>query len=139
MGLYVTWRCCRRKHYQEIPFVWYLLILLFLTVTGRISSKEVRILIIPIWKFGLEELVNVVIFVPLGFLWNCMCCKKYSLTRSVSVGICISCGIEILQLIFHKGTFETMDIITNTCGTIIGYLIFNCFLIVKKKRCERFS
>ena len=50
-------------------------------------------------------------------------------------GIGLSSAIEIVQLVSHRGLFELDDIIHNTLGTILGYLI----LLVFQRLTEQFK
>ena len=45
----------------------------------------------------------------------------------------ISVSVEVLQLILHRGVFETEDIIINTLGTAIGTLSFIFSKRVRRK------
>ena len=69
--------------------------------------------------FG-ENILNVLLFVPIGFLAGCglqgMIFKKV-----VLLGGGLSVFIELLQLVFKKGFCETDDVIHNVLGCIIGY------------------
>ena len=51
---------------------------------------------------------------------------------TVFVCILISAGIEIVQLITHRGLFEFDDIIHNTIGAVIGAVI----VVVLRRRVE---
>ncbi len=39
------------------------------------------------------------------------------------MGMCISASIEVLQFFFHRGFAETDDVMHNTLGCAIGFLI----------------
>ena len=67
------------------------------------------------WKFLLENVGNVVLFIPLGVA------LKWSGVKDVKkAGFFTSLLIEVLQLIFALGTFECDDLIHNTLGAVIG-------------------
>ena len=70
-----------------------------------------------------NTMLNILLFVPLGvmlpFLW-----KKYkSLTTTLLFGFFLSLSIELLQIFTYRAT-DINDIITNTIGTLLGYLVF---------------
>ena len=66
---------------------------------------------------------NVVLFIPIGFLILFLLTKKLR-WLGIVIGLLISAGIEVCQLVFHRGLFEFDDIIHNTLGTVIGIGIF---------------
>lgn len=67
---------------------------------------------------------NVLLFVPYGFLcaWNFKPLKQ--LIPCVFAGACSSLFIETIQLLTQRGYFQIDDILTNTLGALIGYLVF---------------
>jgi len=70
--------------------------------------------------------LNILMTIPLGlllpFIWSAM--RKG--WKVIVVGFMFSFGIEFTQLFTNRVT-STSDLITNTAGTIIGYLIFLIF------------
>ena len=69
-----------------------------------------------------ETLLNVVLFVLMGFLLPLLWKRFYSLRSTVLFGFLVSAGIELLQ-IFTFRTTDINDLITNTTGTLLGYLL----------------
>lgn len=68
----------------------------------------------------LQIIVNIVMFIPIGFLLPC-CFSLYEKYRYVLItAITVSVSIELIQLIFKMGLFETDDIINNVFGAMIG-------------------
>ena len=66
-------------------------------------------------QFLLENIGNVVLFIPLGVA------LKWSGVKDVKkAGILSSLTIEVLQFTFALGTFECDDLIHNTLGAVIG-------------------
>ncbi len=67
---------------------------------------------------------NILLFVPYGFL----CCWAFpgvrKFFRCTLVGALTSLGIEILQLATGRGYFQIDDILTNTIGAMLGYILF---------------
>ena len=64
--------------------------------------------------------LNVLLFVPFGFLLPMLWSKFRSVKECAMMGCITSCIIEISQ-IFTFRTTDINDLITNTAGTIIGY------------------
>ena len=66
-------------------------------------------------QFLLENIGNVVLFIPLGVA------LKWSGVKDVKkAGLLASLLIEVLQFTFALGTFERDDLIHNTFGAVIG-------------------
>ena len=66
---------------------------------------------------------NVLIFVPLGF-FKPMASKKRSFIGTVMDGAFLSLIVEVFQLFSKMGSFDVDDLILNTSGVVLGYLIF---------------
>lgn len=67
---------------------------------------------------------NILLFVPYGILfpWAFKDCRSFFTT--LLSGVAISLGIECMQLFTARGFFQIDDILTNTLGAVVGYLIF---------------
>lgn len=77
---------------------------------------------------------NVVCFVPFGILLP-MNVKKTS--RFISIFLLtfmVSLIIETIQLITRTGSFDVDDILLNTLGGVIGYIIYALTLKIKHRR-----
>jgi glycopeptide antibiotics resistance protein len=72
----------------------------------------------------LYAVANGILFVPLGALLPCIWDKAKQFKWCISVGILSSMSIEFCQLILCCGVVQTEDIIMNTAGTAVGYLIY---------------
>jgi len=70
-----------------------------------------------------ENILNVVIFVPLG-IYSGILVKRWTFSEKLLLFFLLSLTIEGLQYILRLGAFDVTDIITNTLGGIIGFLIF---------------
>lgn len=81
---------------------------------------------------NVSPILNVVLFVPLCFLifyfLKKMFDKVYSdkkiLVCSLFISFSMSLFIELIQLIFNKGTFQLSDLTYNTAGGILGAVIY---------------
>lgn len=49
------------------------------------------------------------------------------------VGFVCSCGIELSQLITQRGYCQLDDVVTNTAGMLIGWIIWNRLNKFKRK------
>lgn len=75
-----------------------------------------------VWSV-INLLGNVLVFVPFGF-FKPMASKKRSFMGTVFDGIFLSLVVEVFQLFSKVGRFDVDDLILNTSGVILGYLIF---------------
>lgn len=158
--LVVLWMIGKRKSIKEKlifinkMFFEYLLVLNIITIlqiTGVIGmSFQMPSFIETIQFFNkvntpfigssiLMITLNLMLFIPLGFLlpvalkdnkWNC---KKV-----VIVGFLLSFCIEFLQL-FGGRMFEIDDIVANSSGALLGYLLFETFNAIKKEKTRKKS
>lgn len=80
----------------------------------------------------LQIIINIAMFIPIGFLLPC-CFRLYEKYRYVLITtVIVSVSIELLQLIFKMGLFETDDVINNVFGVMIGLGIYVVLKKVKK-------
>lgn len=102
----------------------YIAAVLWITLFSRIGDGYRGFLLplhsyVEIWKgnrqFLLENIGNVVLFIPLGVALKCGGMKDVKKT-----GFFASLLIEVLQFTFALGTFECDDLIHNTLGAVIG-------------------
>ncbi|MCD8012348.1 MAG: VanZ family protein [Lachnospiraceae bacterium] len=67
---------------------------------------------------------NVIGFLPFGALVPLMFRGARKLWRTALLSFEISALVEVTQLIFHVGCFDVDDMILNTLGGVLGYLMF---------------
>lgn len=84
---------------------------------------------------GLSFILNIVLFVPLGFLCPILSRTYQSAKADILGGFFLSLFIEISQLFTLYRATDINDLITNILGAVVGYLCFN--LIVKLKVVKR--
>lgn len=75
---------------------------------------------------------NILLFIPYGFLLGIVWKKEKRFLNHLSLGFLTSVGIECLQLVSGRGVFQTDDMITNTIGAAVGYLVF--YLVIGWRR-----
>ena len=119
----------------------YYFLVLCSTVICRASHGERHIELIPFWNYLdiwnrvdypadlIEVLLNIALFIPIGLLLGGMGMKLKKVFLS---GVILSCVIEGSQFAFRRGLCETDDVIHNTLGCIIGYLVFLWLLKIKR-------
>lgn len=123
-----------------IIYIIVMIYLLFLSETmGRTGSHEIRYNLVPfreigryfslrraMWVlFAVNILGNIAAFVPLGaFLPILMPPGLKSGWFIITCGCVLSAIVELIQLITMTGSCDVDDIILNTIGTMIGYLLY---------------
>ena len=75
------------------------------------------------WLWLPEVIMNIVVFVPIGFVLG-LAFRKIKGWQALLVGIGISVGIELLQYFFRKGFADVNDVMHNTLGCLVGYLLY---------------
>jgi len=68
---------------------------------------------------------NIIGFIPLGILLPIMSTRLQRILRTTGVVFLISLSFETIQLITNLGVFDVDDLILNTIGGAIGYLIYS--------------
>lgn len=82
---------------------------------------------------------NILLFIPLGFCIPLFFNKKNKLSKVILYGFTASLTIEVLQIFTPFNTTDIDDIIFNTFGSILGFIIFNIiYRIFKKTKIEEF-
>lgn len=87
---------------------------------------EPNIYLIPLWGIQNDlknSVLNVILFLPLGFVLPILCSDFRSIKRSMLTGGLLSILIELLQMFTFRAT-DINDVLTNTLGTLLGYLLY---------------
>ena len=101
----------RQYRYNLIPFVeirrfW-------------VYRKQLGVMAVVTNLFG-----NVIGFLPFGFILPVILDKMRSGWLIVLAGFGLSVTVEVIQLITKVGCFDVDDMILNTAGAALGYLLF---------------
>jgi glycopeptide antibiotics resistance protein len=122
----------RKQSFLHIVTVFLFCYYLFgiLTVTGIGYTSKIRfrpnISLIPFLGMitgPIDTMLNVILFVPLGIFLPLLY-KKYHHIKPVALtGFLFSLSVEIVQM-FGWGSTDINDLITNTAGVCLGYLIY---------------
>jgi glycopeptide antibiotics resistance protein len=94
--------------------------------------KDRRANLIPFSEpsiFTSENILNVLIFVPLG-IYVIILFEGWTFGKKLLFFFLISLLIEGLQYVLGIGAFDVTDLITNTLGGVIGLLIFRAIASV---------
>ena len=130
----VWWKGFRRRlrYGALLLLVEWVFLVLCAILFFRETSAERGYNLMPFWSywdygkdsyfmemFG-ENILNVLLFVPVGFLAGCGL-EGMTFKKVLLLGGGFSVFIELLQFVFKKGFCETDDVIHNVLGCIIGY------------------
>ena len=79
---------------------------------------------------------NVLIFLPLGFFMP-MASKSRSLLDTTFYSLALSLVIEISQLFMKVGCFDVDDLLLNTIGGMLGYIVFSICNAVRRRHAKK--
>ena len=139
--LYLVTILCTRRYKKPIfstTFIIYFIMLFIITIFERepgsrtgVSLKFFETLGGP--KANAYVVENVLLFIPFGILIPLKWKKLRNPFVCTFLGFCLSCAIEIIQLITERGHFQIDDILTNTIGALIGVIIIRgfSFMVIK--------
>lgn len=74
------------------------------------------------WEMNL--IGNVLMFIPVGIIWPVCFPKLNSMGKTVLAGFALSLFIEVSQLLFYQRCSDVDDVLLNTCGVMIGALVY---------------
>lgn len=109
----------------------YFWIVLESTVLTRISTPhpEYELELFWSWKKAIGEqdvqsmteiVLNVLLLFPIGLLLPAVTGKRLRWYQGLMIGVGVSLGIEVLQLVMHRGLFEFDDLVHNGVGCMMG-------------------
>ena len=75
---------------------------------------------------------NTTMFIPIGIIWPIVFKELNTHKKVIAAGVGFSLCIEILQLPFYDRVTDIDDLILNSLGFVVGYIIY---LLGKKIRC----
>ncbi|MCT4544748.1 MAG: VanZ family protein [Vallitalea sp.] len=76
---------------------------------------------------------NIFAFIPFGFFVPTLFIKTRCFIKVILISGLLSLLVELMQYKFAVGTFDVDDIILNTIGGFVGYIVFKiCFNIYYK-------
>lgn len=107
-------------------FSYYLVGVLTMTGIGKLKAFSPRIVLVPFLDMmsgPVDTLLNIILFVPLGFFLPLLYGKYSRIGRAALAGFLFSLTIEIVQM-FGRGSTDINDLITNTVGTCLGFLAY---------------
>lgn len=110
----------------------YVIMIFCSTIFFRSVMNERQYDFHPFWSYAAiddgrgdlleENIMNFLVFVPVGVLLGCGF-RSITWRKVMLIGGCLSVSIEMLQLITKRGFSEFDDVMHNTVGCMIGYVI----------------
>ena len=94
--------------------------------TVQFMTFDVILYLIPFAGFINDlrnSILNIFLFLPMGLLLPLVCSSCRRFRQVLKIGFFTSLGIELAQLFTYRVT-DINDLITNTLGTALGYLIY---------------
>lgn len=131
LGVYKMWRKEKAKIVPaSVLLIVYIEILMQTAFFSREpgSRKQIDLNLFGTWgetpvahAYFIE---NIIMFIPFGVLVPMVFKQMRKMRICVLVGFLFSCGIEISQFTTQRGYCQLDDIVTNTVGTLIGWIFW---------------
>lgn len=125
-----TGRIRRRQVASIVALIFYMAIVYSSTVfTREASGAHLQLEFLEGWKKALfehsqtammEGVLNILLFVPIGWLLVTACRQSHSIARRIAYGFAFSLFIELSQLVFQCGFCSVDDLVNNTVGCVLG-------------------
>lgn len=84
------------------------------------------------YRYAKQDIIlNIAMTVPFGFLFPIT--KRKNVIQTITLAFLCSLSIETIQLLYvwsnqnFTRTFDVTDIITNTIGALLGYIVYRIF------------
>jgi glycopeptide antibiotics resistance protein len=107
-----------------------------ITLLSRMSNSRKRVMsLIPFGTMHNNYLSqkwvieNIILFIPYGVFLMLLFYEKIRFRELIYIAAITSLLIESTQIITGRGNFEVDDIITNTFGAVIGYVLCSMAII----------
>lgn len=89
------------------------------------------------WAVLYNVVGNIGWFVPFGFLLARLWPYKQRFLPILFLGAGLSMSIELLQYLFNTGITDVDDLIFNTLGTVLGWLIYHLLALWRIWLCKK--
>ena len=101
----------------------YFLVMILLLFFRVYHDNNINLNLLELFNFETTNLsqtiLNLILFIPIGY-WL----KHLKISSVLLISLLLITSIELLQFVSHRGVFDVVDILINTIGIIIGYIIF---------------
>ena len=128
--VFIAWKGFKTglRYSVFLLLVEYVFLLFCSTVIFRTPGETRQYDFHPFWSYDrpellIENIMNVIVFIPVGMILGSLLRVKGSWLVALLIGCSISVTIEALQFWFMKGFSEFDDVMHNTLGCLIGWLM----------------
>ena len=155
--VFIVWKGFKTglRYFATLLLIEYIFLLFCSTVIFRTTGTTRQYDFHPFWSYDrpdllIENIMNVIVFIPVGMILGSLLRVKGSwskygswfkvngsstseATKSMTwlivllIGCSISVTIEALQFCFMRGFSEVDDVMHNTLGCIVGFMIVSGF------------
>lgn len=127
-----------------LMFAGYCAVVLYATILrGMGGYREWNLHLLRAWREAWNNysvknwanvLLNVAMFMPLGFLLPLLARKMRKWYLTIGAGFAVSLVIELTQLAIGRGICDVDDLFCNTLGAMMGYFAVAALLNLKNRR-----
>ena len=107
----------------RLLWVIYFLVMILLLFFRVYHDNNINLNILELFNFETTNLsqtiLNLILFIPIGY-WL----KHLKISSVLLLSLLLITSTELLQFVSHRGIFDIVDILINTIGIMIGYIIF---------------
>ena len=139
-----------RKNITRVVFIIYIIGVLSLTFIVRetmiLRTPDNRGVVLELFReidamlhqpnhffWFMQIFLNILLFVPFGFLLPMISKRFQNLLLITVTGFVFSAGIETMQYITGRGLTEVDDVINNTVGAVVGYILYVTVMLIYKR------
>lgn len=127
--VFIAWKGFKigLRYSVALLLIEYIFLIFCSTIIFRATGETRQYDFHPFWSYDrpdllTENIMNVVVFIPVGLLLG-IAFKQTTWWKALLLGCGISITIESLQFIFMRGFSELDDVMHNTLGCIVGYIM----------------
>ena len=141
--VFIAWKGLKTglRYSATLLLVEYIFLIFCSTVFFRTTSELRKYDFHPFWSYDrpellVENIMNVVVFIPVGMILGSLLRVKGSWLVALLIGCGISVTIEAFQFFLMRGFSEVDDVMHNTLGCLLGYLLVKSlwFAMVKVRK-----
>ena len=146
--VFVAWKGFKTglRYSVALLLIEYIFLIFCSTVIFRPTGDTRQYDFHPFWSYNAiqegredllaENIMNVVVFIPVGLILGLLLKVKGSWLIALMTGLAISVTIEALQFFLMRGFSEVDDVMHNTVGCLIGFLLVRGARIKIKSRAK---
>ncbi|WP_314837564.1 VanZ family protein [Solobacterium moorei] len=112
----------------RLLWIIYFLVMFLLLFFRVYQDNNINLNLLKPFNFETTNLsqvtLNLILFIPIGYWLN-----WFKISSALLISLLLITSIELLQFVSHRGIFDVVDILINTIGIMIGYIIFKTFNI----------